>query len=84
MEQLALWAVRIRVPPPKPPKRKPRRYRLLRPPDLKNGIRVTFRIGEKEAAQLVDCAKDYQWTISELVRDALYEQYRIGEFEGES
>jgi hypothetical protein len=74
----AFWRPRPPKPPPAP--RKSKRYRLLKV-DLKSGIRVSFRMARKEYNQLVLAAKDDEVTVSEVVREALYDARGIGELE---
>lgn len=69
-----------RAPKPEKPRKKPRRYRLLAK-DLKDGPRVTFRCSPKEAEQMVAAMKERKIpTLSEFIRDCLYEAAAIGEF----
>jgi hypothetical protein len=74
----AFWRPRPPNPPPAP--RKAKRYKLLAR-DLKSGIRVSFRLAKTEARQLVAVAKRDEISVSEVVRDALYEIHGIGELE---
>lgn len=55
--------------------------RLLMPAVTKHGTRVTLRLGPKEAAALGAVALDEGMTLSEVIRDALYEQHGIGELD---
>lgn len=79
MEQLAFWRGRVVSLKPRT-KRKSRRYRLA-DRDLKSGVRITFRIARVEYRQLVDVAKRDAMSLSEVVRDCLYEVHQIGELE---
>lgn len=62
------------------PKRRTRRYKLL-DHNLRDGPRVTFRVAPSEAQQLVATAKELDMSVSELIRDALYEAHGIGELD---
>ena len=77
MEQLAFWRGRTVSLKPRT-KRKSRRYRLL-DRNLKSGIRITFRIAPVEAKQLAAKAREEGLSLSELVRDSLFEMHNIGE-----
>jgi predicted DNA-binding ribbon-helix-helix protein len=83
-EQIAFGFWHPRHPKPSPaPARKRRIYKVISR-DLKSGIRVSFRLARSEAVQLVQTAKREDMTVSELVRDSLYDRWGIGELEGES
>jgi hypothetical protein len=68
---------------PKPAKPKPTKRRVYKfvSRDLKSGIRMSFRVARSEAMQLVAAAKREGITVSELLRDSIYETHRIGELE---
>lgn len=55
--------------------------RLLTPQVTKDGTRVTIRLGPKEAKELGQAAEEQGMTLSEVLRDALYEAYGIGELD---
>jgi hypothetical protein len=79
VEQLAFWRGRVVSLKPRT-KRKSRRYKLL-DRNLKSGIRITFRIAPVEAKQLIAVARELEMSVSEVVRDALYDVHSIGELE---
>ncbi len=87
--QLGLWSHRtVAIWPshtckPKPLTKRGFR-RLLTPAVTKAGTRVTIRLGPKEAKALGEIAAEDGVTLSEVLRDALYETYGIGELEGEA
>jgi hypothetical protein len=78
--QISFGFWRPRPPKPPPAPRKSQRYRLLKV-DLKSGIRVSFRMARKEYNQLVCVAKRDEVTVSEVVRESLYDAHGIGELE---
>jgi hypothetical protein len=79
MEQLAFWRDRVVSLKPRTVRRA-RRYKLL-DRNLKSGIRITFRIAPVEAKQLIAVARRDEMSVSEVIRDALYEVHQIGELE---
>lgn len=83
--QLGLWRDYIVAiwPPRQKPKTVRRRvgvHRLVAG-NLKDGVRLTVRFSLSEARRLGEIAAEDGCTISDVIRDALYEQYGIGEFE---
>lgn len=78
--QAAFGFWRPRAVKPPPTKRRTRRYKLL-DHNLRDGPRVTFRVAPSEAQQLVATAKELDMSVSELIRDALYEAHGIGELD---
>ncbi len=84
--QLGLWSWRsVPIWPAHTCKPKPQTKRgcrrLLTPAVTKAGTRVTIRLGPKEAKQLGAVALENEMTLSEVLRDALYEVHGIGELE---
>ena len=91
--QLGLWPSRsVSIwasshtckPKPPPPQTKRGCRRLLTPAVTKAGTRVTIRLGPREAKALAEVALEQGMTLSEVLRDSLYEAYRIGELEDEA
>lgn len=62
----------------------PRLVRRLALRDIKDGVRVTIRLGPREAYELGRVAADAGETVSAVVRDSLYVAHGIGELEAEA
>lgn len=73
---LTFWHSRAIIQRPRKPERLP-----LKVEALKAGIRITFRLGPAEAAQMKAVMQREESSASELIREALYDQWGIGELE---
>jgi hypothetical protein len=60
---------------------KPRSYYVNAQGQIEGGPRVTFRMSPCEAKQLIAVATSLGTNVSQVIRDALYDQHQIGEFE---